>query len=329
MSEEDDVLSEDELAALSDEAKSTDDSDDGSARAISLESFERRARLPLFGLETIAESFAEDATSSCTHSIGQVVELRSDGLRGSSVEEYANSLEIPSHITPVDVSGGLSGRILLVLGATVVDGLVHRRFGGRMGGRGSTNTRRALTTAERRLGDELVASLVADLERSLMPVTGVSLKPGVSVGSPRLTRPITRPRAPVIVATFTMSLGESEGRIDIALPQDLLAPVEMKLRAGLPDRAGGAATEDADGLRRATRDIELDLVARVAAQRLTLRQVSALQPGSVLQIDPPEHTARLMVGDVAIAVGGFGVAGDFNAIRIDRMLIAGSSLGNG
>lgn len=316
-----DVLSEDELEALSGEAGERADGDGGAPRTIDLESFERRTRLPLPGLDAIHEGLAEEIAGVLSTALGESAQVHSDGLRSSSFEEYVNGLGIPSHITAIRFDQGIAGRALCVFDARLVDRLVARRFGG--GARGERKDdvpRRSLTPAERRLGEELVAALLPELERAWAPAAVVKLTAGSPVGSPRLAGAIAGPRDPVVIAGFTVALAELEARFELALPAMLLRPVESTLRAGLPERPEAAASESRPSLREAAADVELDLCVRLQGRGMRLGDVSRLRPGDVLPIDPPER-AQLLAGEVAIASGALGVAGEYNAIRIEQVRV--------
>jgi flagellar motor switch protein FliM len=324
---DDDVLSEEELDALSSEAADRSGYDDGAPRAIDLESFERRARLPLPGLDAIHESLAEDLSQVISSSLGESAQAHYDGLRSSTFEEYCQALEIPSHITPIRYEEGVAGSGLIVADARLPDRLVARRFGGgSRGDRGSEAARRSLTQAERRLGEELVVALLPEIERAWGAAARVRITAGNPVGTPRLAGAVAAPRDPVLIAAFTVALADLEARLEIALPAVLLRPVESALRAGLPDRPG--AGEGQASLREAAGEVELDLSVQLQGRRMRLRDVSALRPGDVLPIDPPDR-ARLLAGDVAIAGGSLGVAGEHNAISIDHARVGRGPQGAG
>lgn len=312
---EDDVLSGEELEALSAEA-SPGGQGQSEGQPVDLASLERRVPLPLPGLEAVLEQFGADIGKRLGALLGEPVDAQPQGLRAGSGDAYANALEIPSHVTPLDVTGELNGQVLLVLSAGVVDQLVSRRFGGGASGRGATAQRETLSTAEERLGQELVGYLAPDLAQAWRPLAAVDVHPG-EAGDGRLVGSLAGSSESLVSASFELALGESQARAELAIPYRMLQPLEATLRAGLPNRPQESGPGQAELLEHGAAGVELELAARLTAQKLTLAEVSALQPGDVLRIDPPEE-AKLVADGVTLAEGAFGVVDDVNGLRVDR-----------
>ncbi|GEM_PF-5008952 len=314
---DDDVLSSDELEALSQGAAPASGGSETEGRPVDLASLERRVPLPLPGLDAVLEQFATDLARRLGMLLGAPVEARPQGLRALSCEDYANGLAIPSHITPLALDGQLQGHAVLVLSAGLVDQLVSRRFGGGSSSRRGEAQNRSLSPAESRLGEQVARDLAAGLAESLRPLAAVEVRPGDVVGNQRLVGSFAGSREPLVTSAFELSCDDQTSRVELAIPYSLLRPLEATLRAGLPDRPEEDAPKQYDLNTHGASDVELELAVCLTGQGLTLAEVSALQVGDVLRIDPPEQ-ARLVADGVTLAEGAFGVVGDFNAIRIDR-----------
>jgi flagellar motor switch protein FliM len=253
--------------------------------------------------------------------IGRVrgqVEMRLQSVEQFSFGEFTLSLPTPCASYMVDIrnSGGQQG--VIDFGHEFAYFLVDRLFGG---GAGSAPTimQRSLTPIERmavRQVAERVNSLVVEIWQDHVELdlnlTGFE-------SFPEIMQAVDKDE-PVLVANLEVSAAGLSSLVLICLPFSVLdkffsASGQKRINTMTgTEREKDAARERAEGSLRATR---VSVAARLPAFPLTLRELSALEPGSVLSTGiPRDCQLQVLVGEQERFRGSAGRVGRRLAVRL-------------
>jgi flagellar motor switch protein FliM len=254
------------------------------------------------------------------------VEMRLQSVEQFSFGEFTLSLPTPcaTYIFDVADSGGQQG--VIDIGHDFSYFLVDRLFGG--SGVPSV-LGRALTPVERmavRSVADRVASLLEEVWQDYVPL---SLAISGFESAPEILQ-IANREDPVLVANVEVSAGQTSSLLLICLPFSVLdkffsASGQKRINTMTgTEREKDAARERAEGSLRATR---VPVSARLPAFPLTLRELSVLEPGSVLSTGiPRDCQLQVLVGEQERFRGSAGRVGRRLAVRLLDSIMPPTSL---
>lgn len=238
------------------------------------------------------------------------VELES--LRRHRYDDYLASVNEPASVNVI-AEASLPGAGLIVLDATLVAVLVDCYYGGGTKGEAPV-TARALTPVEMRMAGKCVALVLHHLNDIWAPVTALNFEPKESETKPKLVT-VASASELMLVARFTIGLGEASGECHLVMPLSMIAPMRAALAAsgqGKLTRRSGFMAQVRDHLH----DVEVELVGTLCEFDMSLRQVVSMAPGEVIPVDLPPH-AVLRIDNSDVLFGRFGRSRGINAVAID------------
>lgn len=247
------------------------------------------------------------------------VEFTLAALHTPTFRQFATGLARPTHLTLFKVEPLRGIGVLEInpgLGLALTDRL--------MGGPGAADLpARELTEIEVALLDQ-VAHLLTEAWCSYW--TGRDFKSSL-LGHENDGRYLqTSPsESPLLVAHFEVKLGETAGRIQLALPLLTLEPLLQKLRAELkpPTEAATPAPAAAKlpAWNPALDEVDLALPAHLPGPQVTAREIPKLKIGDVLHL-PPEaaNLVQLNLGGKPRFTGRLGTRDNHWAVEILRVL---------
>jgi flagellar motor switch protein FliM len=242
--------------------------------------------------------------------------MRLQSVEQFSFGEFTLSLPTPcaTYVFDVADSGGQQG--VIDIGHDFSYFLVDRLFGG---SGMPTILGRALTPVERmavRSVADRVASLLEEVWQDYVPL---ELAISGFESAPEILQ-IANREDPVLVANVEVSAGQTSSLLLICLPFSVLdkffsASGQKRINTMTgTEREKDAARERAEGSLRATR---VSVAARLPAFPLTLRELSALEPGSVLSTGiPRDCQLQVLVGEQERFRGSAGRVGRRLAVRL-------------
>jgi flagellar motor switch protein FliM len=281
--------------------------------------FRRPHRVSKERLRTLEAMYERMVKSLEGWLIGRVrgqVEMRLQSVEQFSFGEFTLSLPTPcaTYVFDVADSGGQQG--VIDIGHDFSYFLVDRLFGG--SGVPSI-LGRALTPVERmavRSVADRVASLLEEVWQDYVPL---ELEISGFESAPEILQ-IANREDPVLVANVEVSAGQTSSLLLICLPFSVLdkffsASGQKRINTMTgTEREKEAARERAEGSLRATR---VPVCARLPAFPLTLRELSALEPGSVLSTGiPRDCQLQVLVGEQERFRGSAGRVGRRLAVRL-------------
>jgi len=268
-----------------------------------------RSQLPM--LQIIARSFAPRAAATLSGLIGRDTAVEFTSIEPIRVADLQASLPTPGIMAAVRLKP-LAGLAFIGIQPSLLVALLDAFFGG--SGRPAADTQAAVSAAAQRFLTLLIKSLGPDFTAAWTVVSPLELELAKLETNPRLVQ-LGSAQDSVIVVRFTCELGARSGTIDWMLPDAQLTP----LREALASDGGKAPARKQEAwgpvLSAALHEVEVEVRAVLGQARLSLRELVSLAPGDIIPIETP-HDVTLLVGDVPLRHGRFGVSQGRNALKI-------------
>lgn len=268
-----------------------------------------RTQLPM--LQTIGKSFAERASGTLSSLLGRDTTLEFTSIDAVRAADLQASLPTPASVAVLRLKP-LSGFAFVKVDPGLLLAQLDAFFGG--SGRASVDNQAATSAAAQRFLALMLKSLGADLTAAWSPVTALEQELVKQEINPRLLQ-LGGPQDSLIVVRFTCEFAAHSGAIDWMLPESLLAPVREAL--ALEGGKAPARKQEAwaPALGAALHEASVEIRAVLAQAQISLRELVSLSPGDIIPIEPPQDVT-LLVGDVPLQRGRFGVSQGRNALKI-------------
>jgi flagellar motor switch protein FliM len=268
-----------------------------------------RTELPM--LQFIGKTFAERARATLTGLVNREVACEFTSIDSVKPADFQSSLPSPGSVAVVRLKP-LAGQALVCIEPGLLLALMDGFFGGT--GRVTADGKAAVAPATQRFLALVLRHLGPDLTLAWTPVSPLEMEFVKQEVNPRLL-PLGGPQDPLTVVRFTAECASIAGRIDWVLPDSLLAPLREAL-ASDGGKAPAAKQESwAPALGAALQETELEIRAILAQAEISLGELVRLAPGDIIPIEPPQDVS-LLVGDVPLRRGRFGVSQGRNALKI-------------
>jgi flagellar motor switch protein FliN len=206
--------------------------------------------------------------------------------------------------TPIDVTGDASGSLETWLDAAGAPELAKRVLG-----------------ADAPPPDADIVDLLRELWTQA--ASAVSLKAEYSGVNFKVGTPRQAAVAPALVAAYT--IGAPDGPLSIVTLSGLIARAERQEAAAAPAAAPARVQHLTNPALNAklevVLDIDLPLVVRFGRAVMTLKALSALGPGSIVDMGrSPDEPVEMLVGDCIIARGEVVIVGGNYGVRITDLV---------
>ena len=318
----DSFLSQDEVDALlkgvngdEDEA-SKEEVDPSEVRPYNLATQERivRGRMPT--LEVINERFARLLRIGLFNFLRRSVEVSVGPVRISKYSDFIRNLVVPTNLNLVHMKP-LRGTGLMVIDPSLAFLMVDNMFGG--DGRFHTRVEgREFTQTELRIILRVVDILCENYAKSWGPVYPVEFEYIRSEMNTQFAN-IATPNEIVVAITFNVELGEMGGDMHFCFPYSMLEPLKDLLTSSLQGEVLGV---DKRWVRLMTQQIqaaEVEIVADLAKQKLTLHEVLDLKVGDVIPLSISEEIDAV-VDNIPVMRCKYGVFNSQYALRVQKLL---------
>jgi flagellar motor switch protein FliM len=268
-----------------------------------------RTQLPM--LQTIAKSFAPRAAATLSGLIGRDTAVEFTSIDSIRVADLQASLPTPGIVAAVRLKP-LAGFAFVGVQPSLLVALLDAFFGG--SGRPAADTQAAVSAAAQRFLTLVLKSFAPDFTAAWTVVSPLELELAKLETNPRLVQ-LGSAQDSVSVVRFSCELGARSGTIDWLLPDTQLTPI----REALACDAGKAAARKQEAwgpaLCAALHEVDVEIRAVLGQAQLSLRELVSLAPGDIIPIETPQDVT-LLVGDVPLRHGRFGVSQGRNALKI-------------
>jgi len=315
-----DFLSQEEVDALlkgvtgEEDEPAVTQQDTGGVRPYNLGTQERivRGRMPT--LELINERFARYLRIGIFNYMHRPVEISVGPIRVQKYSEFIRNLVVPTNLNLVSVKP-LRGSALFVFDPSLVFLVVDNMFGG--DGRFHSRVEgRDFTATEQRIIQGLLGVVFNDYGNSWKPVFEVHLEYIRSEMNSQFAN-IATPSEIVISTTFTLEFGGTAADMHICFPYSMIEPIRDLLHSTMQSDQVSQDKRWTSMLRRQLQDAEVELVAELGTNTVTLRQILNLKVGDVVPLHIPE-TLRVVVDDIAVMECRYGQQDGQYALKVER-----------
>jgi flagellar motor switch protein FliM len=315
------LLSQDEIDALlhgvdSGVVDTTPPPTPGEVRSYDLASQDRivRGRLPT--LEMINERFARLFRISLFNMLRRTPELTSGTVEMSKFSEYTHSLFVPTSLNVCRIKP-LRGNALFIFEPKLVFTVVDNFFGG--DGRSAVKIEgREFTPTENRVIQLMLRQAFNDLKEAWAPVMNLDFEFQQAEVNPHFAN-IVSPSEIVVVSRFKIDLEGGGGYLHVTMPYSMIEPIREQLDAGLQSDRAERDERWCRTMNEQLLDMEVEVEAKFATSRMSLRQLVSLKAGDVIPIQWP-RPVEIYVEDLPMYRGQLGVAHGNNAVRISEYL---------
>jgi flagellar motor switch protein FliM len=302
----DKLISEDEVAALLDREEGEQEVRlyDMLAHRVA------RGRLPM--LDILHQAFVGLLRASLNKLVNSMPQVAIESVDTVKIADYFAGLPSPASIDVVRVKP-LAGPVLFVTDPGLAFILVDRFFGG-PGKSVEREPESVLTPAEERFSQVVLKQIWADLAQAWAPIAKLEFELVKHERSAVFVN-VGGGTDSIIVNRFRIDFDNGGGSFDFAIPQAALAPLADSL-AGSPSKAAiGAWSTWPATVRGYLNDAVVNVRVVMGHAQMSLRELVQLKPGDVVPIDAPQ-SATLLVGDVPVLAGKFGVSRGQNALKL-------------
>ncbi|MDM7830556.1 flagellar motor switch protein FliM [Cellulomonas edaphi] len=266
-------------------------------------------------LEMAFERFARQFGNQLTARLRVMSNLTFDQVALHTYDEYVNRLPSPTAMVLCTLESSRQTAVVqLPVGATMV--WIDYLFGGN--GRGDEREGRELTEIELTLVRDLLQHSLGDLEYAFAGLTRLVVSVQGVQYNPQFVQAAAASET-VLVASFTLRVGEREDAVTLMLPADtMLAALNAVdgASAQSDDERLAAALAHAD-LEHAVEGVPVRVGVQFAPRTVQPRDVLSLQVGDVLTLSHPSSTPLDVVVDgVVLAQAAIGSHGSRLACRV-------------
>ena len=268
-----------------------------------------RTQLPM--LQLIGKTFAERAKVTLSGLVNREVACEFTSIDSVKPADLTASLPAPGSVAVVRLKP-LAGQALISVDPGLLLALMDGFFGG--SGSGAVDGQAAVAPATQRFLALVLRSLGSDFTAAWTPVSPLEIELVKQETNPRLL-PLGAAQDSLTVVRFTAEFASIAGLIDWVLPDNLLAPLREALASDGAKVPAANQEPWAPEIRSALQEAEVEVRAILAQAEISLRELVRLAPGDIIPIDPPQDVS-LLVGEVALRRGRFGVSQGRNALKI-------------
>jgi flagellar motor switch protein FliM len=262
-------------------------------------------------LQAVAKTFAGRAAASLSSLLNRVVALEFASIEPKRAADIQASLPVPGTTALMRVKP-LTGTAFMCMDPALLLALLDAFFGGT--GRPSNDAHAAASPAAQRFFALMLKSLAPDFTAAWSTVSALELELVKQEPNPRLL-PFGSPQESLTVVRFAGEFGSRSGAFEWFLPDAMIEPLREALAC---DGAKSAARKQENwgaSLGASLQEIEVELRAVLSEATISLRELVKLNPGDIIPIDPPQDVT-ILVGEVPLRHGRFGVSEGRNALKI-------------
>jgi flagellar motor switch protein FliM len=268
-----------------------------------------RTQLPM--LDIVSRNFAMRASSVLSELLSRDVPLRFDTLESAKAAHLLSGLGVPCAFAVLRLKP-LNGYAYLSVEPALLLSMLDGFFGG--SGRTQTDIQAAGAPAAQRFFGLLLRHVGPLLAAAWAPVVAVELELVKLESNPHFVQ-LGEPEDRFVVAKFSVDFADATGRLQLLLPESLIAPLREAFASDGSKPAARKQPPWAPLLGETLQRAEIEARAILAQTEISLGELVRLVPGDIIPIEPPQD-ATLLAGNVVLYRGRFGVSKGRNAVKI-------------
>jgi flagellar motor switch protein FliM len=232
-------------------------------------------------LNAVHEAFARRMAIALDSWLGTTVEVKQKGLEQQPIKEHIAGIAPLTYIAPLTLST-LQSSMIVECDVNIVFAMIEMLLGG-SGAPGSGS--RELSEIEEEIMQDVVALIARQVE-SVWRFPNLALTPGRRIKS-SLVQQYCQANERLAVAKFEMELGPARGTFQMVLPPAFLGALIQQIKKDEPQKKGSVRYFPRPNIRERILDCDIEVAAELPGLRVAVRDLIALQPGSVLKLRAP------------------------------------------
>lgn len=232
-------------------------------------------------LNSVHEVFARRLSIALDGWLGTAVEVKQGGIEQQPLTEHIAAIAPLSYIVPFTLST-IQSSMIVECDADIVFALIEVLLGGK--GAPAAGSRELSEIEEEIMQD--VMALVARQVESVWRFPHLSLTPGRRI-KPSLVQQYGQSNERLAIAKFQMELGPAKGALRMVLPTAFLGALIQQIKQDEPRKKSAVRYFPRPGIRERILDCDIEVAAELPGLRVSVRDLVALQPGSVLKLRAP------------------------------------------
>jgi flagellar motor switch protein FliM len=227
-------------------------------------------------LTAIHETFAFHLSGALDTYLGTAVEVKLDGLDQLPIKEHIADIPPLCYIVPFS-----SNKMILELDNELVFPMIELLMGGTGGEKGII---RELSEIEGEVMQDVVA-LFARQAQAVWKIPDLSLVPGARIKPALMHQSFALNEKPMVLK-FGIELAGTAGTFKLVFPTEFLGVLMAQIKLNQPQKKR-IWSFPTPPLRERILDCDFEIAAELPTLRVAVRDLIALQPGSVLKLRAP------------------------------------------
>lgn len=270
-------------------------------------------------LQMIHETYARLNTTMLSGQLRSSIQIQVISVDQITYEEFVRS--IPEFtIMGIFETGSLDGNAILELNPNIVFTIIDRLFGGPGE---AMAVSRELTDIELTVIERVILQLLNNLKESWETIIEVSPRIEQIETNPQFVQ-IVAPNEMVVLITFEVRIGNSEGMMNMCFPTPLIDPIIPKLSAEYWFSAikKDKTNENIMALKNRLEKVSVPLMVNLGNTKITLEQLLNLRKGDVLKLNAHKDKALdVYVGNKLKFKAIPGTEGNKLAVSIEEVFL--------
>ena len=239
-------------------------------------------------LNTVHEAFARRLSIALDNWLGIGVEVKQKGLTQQPVGEHIAGVAPLTYIVPLTLSTAQT-TMIVECDVNVVFSMIEVLLGGTGAPVGAN---RELSEIEEEIMQDVMALIARQIE-SVWHFPNLSLVQGRRI-KPSLLQQYCQANERLAIAKFEMEMGPSKGSFQLVLPTAFLGTLTQQIKQDEPQKKGSVRYFPRPNLRERILDCDIEVAAELPGLKVAVRDLIALQPGSVLKLRAPVRVPGML-----------------------------------
>ena len=242
-------------------------------------------------LTKLHDAFARHVVSALDAYLGTDVAIKLLSLDQLPIQEHAAAIPPLSYVVPLSL-GAIPGHVIVEFDIDLVFPIIELLLGGT--GTSAPGDRELSEIEEEIMQD--VVSLIARQAESKWQMPYASL-----VANPRIksaeVQQYCPPNDKVTQVKFEMEVAGTVGNFEFVFPSSFVASLIKQIKPDHPQTKGGLRYFPTAGIRERILDCDVVVAAGVPRMKVAVRDLIALQPGSVLKLRAPVRVPGILTAE--------------------------------
>ncbi len=232
-------------------------------------------------LSAIHDTFARRLATALDAWLGAAVDVKQKGFDQQPITEHIASIAPLTSIVPFTLNT-VQSSMIVECDINLVFAMIELLLGG-TGARPSGG--RDLSEIEEEIMHDVI-SLIARQAESAWHFPNMSLTPGRRIKS-SLLHQYCQATEKLAIVKFEIDLGGTAGAFQLIFPTAFLTAVIQQVKLEQPQKKGGVRYFPRPNIRERILDCDFEVAAELPGLRVAVRDLIALEPGSVLKLRAP------------------------------------------